>query len=270
MEKETKLVQSLNGLSKNKPINKIITSLQEVPNVNLNESEFGKIQMSEEIAGFRFGLFSVGSLIKNIIQPSNRTEIKYLKGLSSSIKKYGLIEPIRLAEYNNRAYMLDGHRRTACYYLNGTTLIPGVIKKATKREMMTFFIECNDPKNVKQIRKKDFLTMYLKRSDAPLPANITKDLIFIVDIFGKDFIQYMVAKKMATGAIKTCINVGMELGLKTKTQLKNFINWGIETKSIYFIKAFKRIQLNEKESGAAAKTILDSFNRNEQLNVSIG
>lgn len=264
-----KFLEVANGLPVEKPINKVITSIKDIPELNISEEEMGKLQITEEIQGFRLALIPLKILTKNPIQPGNRTELKNLKGLNESINLHGLLQPILIAQYKSKFFLIDGDRRASCYYINGTPYIVANIRKSTRRDILTHFIECNDPKNVKQIKKKDYLLMYIKRNDAPLPKNVTRDLIFIVDIFGKDYINFMATNNMATGTIKTCVKVGREIGLESKKELKDFIKWAIDKKSIYFIKSFSRIQRDEKESGNASKILLNSFKNNEQLVVNI-
>lgn len=253
-----------------KPLTKTKIKISDIPQLKVDIHDMESFQITEEIGGFRLAMIPLNLLKQNPIQPGERTTMKNLKGLNDSINIYGLLGPILIAENNKRFYLIDGARRSACYYVNGTPSIPGVIRKSTKAQILAHFIECNDPKNTKIIKKKDYLSMYLKRSDAPLPKTVTRDLVFIVDQFGKDYIKFMVDNKMATGTIRTCINVGKDIGLTTEKKLKDFIQWAIETKSIYFIKTFARIKKDETSPGNSAKILLDSFDKWEQISINIG
>lgn len=203
----------------------------------------------------------------NPIQPAYRTEEKYVQALRKSINEIGLQEPISVVDKGSHYELINGGRRHKCFILDSRPMIPAVVHSSFGTDSMVSFIACNNPANVKQIRKKDYVGMYMK--GAPIPKAIMNDLIDITDKLGKSYLEKMAKENIMTGTVMACIVCCEKIGINSRKEILEFIKWGINTKSVFYIKAFMKHINAGGDEGTVAKKVKKAFESNEPLRVTL-
>lgn len=83
---------------------------------------------------------SVQVLQPNPFQPRDKIKKEDIEELSASIKKFGILEPLVIAETPAGYQIIAGERRWRAAQLAGLTEVPVIIKKTTPKEMLELAI----------------------------------------------------------------------------------------------------------------------------------
>lgn len=84
--------------------------------------------------------FSVDVLQPNPFQPRDKIKKEDIEELSDSIKKYGVLEPLVIAETPAGYQIIAGERRWRAAQLAGLKEVPVIVKKTTPKEMLELAI----------------------------------------------------------------------------------------------------------------------------------
>lgn len=202
----------------------------------------------------RIANVKLNELVTNRIQPEYRTDVKFLQALRHSIKLKGLITPILVDE--SSLEIIDGHRRAECYRLDGMKEIPCVLVKVNNSS--DAWIEVNS--KARAIRRKDYVGIYMKGGN--IPKGVLNDVIEIVDVLGKKFLDYMNDNNLSTRTVSDIIKVANKLNITDRKEITKFFNWGYETKSLFAMSRYRNDVLKDTDFG---KKILNAYKKNIKL-----
>ena len=120
------------------------------------------------------------------------------------------------------------------------------------------WIEVNS--KTRAIRRKDYVGIYMKGGN--IPKSILNDIIEIVDVLGKKFLEYMNENNLSTRTVSDVIKVAGKLNITGRKEITKFFKWGYETRSLFAMSRYRYDDLKGTDFG---KRLLDAYKKNIKL-----